>query len=180
MNFPPIADHDWPAPIKELRQGFAGRLNVYRVMAHHAALLAAWAPLRDHVVVHTSLGKQFSEVVILRTGVKLGSDYEWAHHVSRGRACGLTDARIASIAGPLDGMAPDDRVLAAAVDELLGKAQLSGPVQQRVLERVGAEGLFDLIATVGFYSTLAFMLKSFGTPIDADVATEMAQRPLAL
>lgn len=178
-SFAPIADDDWPEEIGHLRGTVAGRLNVYRTMAHHPALLAAWEPLRNHVVKHTALGKTFSEIVILRAGFKFGSEYEWSHHVSRGRACGLSDDRIASMAGPLEEMAEDDRILASAVDMLVAEQTLSPRVQKQLLSLVGREGIFDLIATVGFYTTLACVLKSFGTPLDADVAEELAERPLS-
>lgn len=174
----PITDADWPEAAKALRDGFAGKLNVYRVMAHHPALLNAWAPLRAHVVLDNVLGKQLSEVVILRTGVRLGSDYEWSHHVSRARACGMEDVRIASIRGAIDAMAPYDAVLARAVDELFDDKRLSGATQEALVALVGREGMFDVLATVGFYSTLGFILNSFGTPLDDDVAAELAARPL--
>lgn len=177
MKFPPIRDEDWPARIAGLRDDFAGRLNVYRVMAHHPALLAAWAPLRDHVVLRTALGQQFSEVVILRAGVRLGSSYEWSHHVSRARACGLSEARIASIAGPLADMQADDRILAGAVDALMQQCALPEQMQEELVNLVGQEGMFDLIATVGFYTTLGYILQSFGTPLDDRIADEMADNP---
>ncbi len=41
---PPISDAEWPEAIAEMKTGFAGALNVYRTMAHHPALLKAWAP----------------------------------------------------------------------------------------------------------------------------------------
>jgi len=176
--FAPLADENWPESIGHLRGTVAGRLNVYRTMAHHPALLAAWEPLRNHVVKHTALGKTFSEIVILRAGFRFGSAYEWAHHVSRGRACGLSDDRIASMAGALEDMAEDDRLLASAVDMLIADQALSPLVQKQLLSLVGPEGIFDLIATVGFYTTLACLLKSFATPLDADVANELAERPL--
>ena len=65
-RYPPLDNTHWPAEIADMQAGFAGRLNVYRVMAHHPALLRAWADLRDHVVVKTALGPELSEVVILR------------------------------------------------------------------------------------------------------------------
>ena len=40
-------------------------------------------------------------------------------------------------------------------------------------------GTFDLIATVGFYSVLGYILMTYDTPIDAAVAAEMTDRPLA-
>jgi 4-carboxymuconolactone decarboxylase len=177
-KYPPVDDAHWPQSLDDLKGGFATRLNVYRTMAHHPALLSAWAPLRDHVVVQTALGRQFSEVVILRTGHHMGSAYEWAHHVSRGRAVGLSDARIAAIAGPIESMEPADAALAAAVDALIENKRLGDQTREAVLALVGTAGLFDLMATVGFYMTLGFIVNSFDTPLDADVAAELADGPL--
>ena len=174
----PVTDEDWPESIAEMRSGFAGGLNVYRVMAHHPALLKAWSDLREHVVNRTSLGRDRSEVVILRTGVRLGSAYEWAQHVVRARKCGLDDARIRSMRGSPDRMAPADALLATAVDELLDGAELTSATKARLLAEMGAEGALDLIATVGFYSTLAFILKSFATPLDGDIAAALRADPI--
>jgi len=169
-DFAPLSDADWPGEIADRREGFAGRLNVYRAMAHHPALLRAWGDLRDHVVRRTSLGAEASEVVILRAGHRLGAGYEWAHHVVRGRAAGLSDPRIAALRGPLAGMGPGDALLAGAVDELIDGAALSPARLADLAAAHGREGVLDLMATVGMYSTLAFVVKSFGTPVDEDVA----------
>ncbi|MGD9864579.1 MAG: carboxymuconolactone decarboxylase family protein [Pseudodonghicola sp.] len=178
-RFPPLSDADWPGEIADLAQGFAGRLNVYRVMAHNPALLRAWTGLRQHVVIDNALGAQRSEVAILRTGVRLGSSYEWNQHISRARACGMADARIASIAGPLSEMTAEDAVIAGAVDELFRDKRLSEARQTALLDLVGTAGLFDLIATVGMYSTLGYILNSCDTPLDDDVAAELAAQPFA-
>lgn len=178
QDFPPLETDAWPPVLQPLASGFAARLNVYKTMAHRPDLLAAWAPLREHVVVATALGKVSSEVVILRTGHRLGAAYEWAHHVSRARACGMEDARIRSIAGTPDIMEPKDRILARAVDDLIDRNALSAESQEALLRDFGKDAMFDLIATVGFYTTLAYIVNSFQTPIDADVVKEQAQRPL--
>ncbi len=47
-QFRPLSDSDWPAEISDMLPGFAGKLNVYRTMAHHPALLRAWSDLREH------------------------------------------------------------------------------------------------------------------------------------
>lgn len=178
VTFPPITDAAWPQEAKQLKDGFAGRLNVYRTMAHHPRLLNAWAPLRDHIVVKNALGAQFSEVVILRTGHQMNAPYEWAHHVSRARACGMDDARIASIAGPPEQMERDDATLSRAVDELMLNKSLTPETIATVTGLVGREGLFDVIATVGFYTTLGFIVNSFETPVDEAIQRELAERPL--
>jgi len=172
---PPLSDAEWPQEITDLRSGFAGQLNVYRTMAHHPALLRAWAPLRQHVVKDTSLGPERSEVVILRTGVRLGSDYEWAHHVSRARTLGFPDERIVALRGQPDG---EDGLIVRAVDALIDEKRLSDPLKAELEPVIGVQGIIDLIATVGFYSVLGYLLMTYETPIDDNIAVEMAARPL--
>ena len=98
-----------------MKSGFAGALNVYRTMAHHPALLKAWAPLRQHIVRDSALGTERSELVILRAAHRIGSAYEWAHHVSRARALGISDMRILAMRGTPEG---EDGLIAQAVDAL--------------------------------------------------------------
>lgn len=158
--------------------GFAGRLNVYRTMARHPALLRAWRDLREHVVNATALGPERSEVVILRTGVNLGSEYEFQHHVVRARARGLSDARISALQGAPEEMEPEDATLAHAVDELFWASKLEPEDAAAVTALVGQAGLLDLMATVGFYSTLGFILNTLEVPLDAEVAAALAKDPL--
>ena len=171
-SLPPLGDDEWPADINDLREGFAGQLNVYRVMAHQPALLRAWAPLRAHVVLANALGRVRAEVVILRAAFRLGSAYEWAHHVARARRCGLEEGRIVSLRGSVQGMNPEDALLATAVDELLADARLTPDTKRKLARLVGSKGMLDLMATLGFYSTLGFILKSFDVPFDEDVARQ--------
>lgn len=174
---PPISDADWPEAIAEMKTGFAGALNVYRTMAHHPALLKAWAPLRQHVVKDSALGPVRSEVVILRAAHRMGSPYEWAHHVSRARVLGMSDERITAIRGAPEG---EDGLIARAVDALFDDRRLSLALEAELAAVLGREAVFDLIATVGFYSILGYILMSYDTPIDAPVAAEMAERPLVV
>ncbi len=171
----PLRDADWPEAVDDLRAGFAGRLNVYRVMAHHPDLLSAFAGLRGHVVQNTALGPERAEVVILRLAHRLGSAYEWAHHVVRGRRAGLSDARIRTLRGDPEAMAASDAALARAVDALVDHHKLTDAQAQAV---GGPKAVLDLIATVGMYLTLGFIVESFATPVDDDVAAELASAPL--
>lgn len=172
---PPLRDEQWPDEIADLREGFAGALNVYRVMAHHPALLRAWAPLRQHVVRETSLGPERSEVVILRTAHRLGSAYEWDQHVSRARKLGFSDERISALRGLPEG---EDGLIVRAVDALLDVRKLSPQLEADLAQVIGRKAVIDLIATVGFYSVLGYLLMTYDTPLDADVAAELAINPL--
>ena len=178
QNLKPLSDSDWPDSITEMKSGFAGNLNVYRTMAHHPDLLRAWETLREHIVNQTALGSQLSEVVILRTGHRLGSNYEWAQHIDRARKRGLKDKRIASIAGPLADMDPDDILLCCAVDELIDENRISNGSAAAVIAQFGKTALFDLIATVGFYATLGWIVLTCDVPLDEDVKEALRKRPL--
>lgn len=172
---PPLSDSQWPDAVADLRAGFAGALNVYRVMAHHPALLRAWAPLRQHIVRDSALGPERSEVVILRTACRMGSAYEWAHHVSRARQLGFSDARIMAIRQSPEG---EDALIARGVDALVAEHRLAPELEAELAAALGRHGVIDLIATVGFYGVLGALLMTYDTPLDAAVAEEMAARPL--
>ncbi|PWJ21139.1 carboxymuconolactone decarboxylase family protein [Jannaschia seohaensis] len=174
----PLHPDRWPPEIADMAGGYAGRLNVYRMIAHHPALLRAMDTLREHVVNRTALGAERSEVAILRGAHRLGSSYEWDQHILRARARGLSDARIASIRGPLEEMGDEDRLIVRAVDELFDDRMLSADTLAALDPVLGAEGILDLIATVGYYSVLGYTLKSFAVPQDEDIAAALASRPL--
>jgi 4-carboxymuconolactone decarboxylase len=173
---PPLSDAEWPPELADLLKGFAGNLNVYRVMAHHPALVRAWTDLRNHIVTANTLSPQQQEIVILRAGHRWGSAYEWAHHVVRGRAAGLDDARIAHARAPRDRLHSDaiDDLLMTAVDHLIDDGRLPITLRETLMVRIGAKAVLDLMATVGMYSTLAFILQTFETPIEPDIALQAA------
>ena len=164
----PISNADWPAEIAPMRDGFAGRLNVYRVMAHHPALLQAWENFRNHIVCQSQLTPQQSEIIILRTGHRHRSRYEWAHHVSRGLAVGLTRERIDAVRAIPN--APEDRLLVAAVDALIDNGKLAEPLATALRDALGVPAMLDLMATVGMYTTLAFLIESFDIPLEPEIA----------
>ncbi len=174
----PISDDDWPPEIADMLDGFAGKLNVYRTMAHHPELLRSWAPLRDHIVNRSALGEVNLEIVILRTGHHLKSDYEWSHHIERARMAGLTDTRIRSIGGALTEMEETDAMLCKAVDELFATSRISARTLTTLDGAFGTPVILDLMATVGFYSTLGFILNTFETPLDADIRASLDTNPL--
>lgn len=170
----PLDDAEWPEEIRHLLAGFAGRLNVYRVMAHNPALLAAWEALRNHVVLNSALTPQQSEIVILRVGVRRRSDYEWAHHVLRGLQAGLDQARILATREPAcEPLKGDDAVLIAVVDELVDDGRLPADLLERCTARVGAAGVLDIMATIGMYFTLSCILKTFAVPQEEEVSRAM-------
>ena len=168
-GYAPTDPDTWPEEIAHLRDDFAGRLNVYRVMAHHPALLAAWEELRAHVVTRNALGSEAMEIAILRISHRLPSAYERAHHERRAAEAGISSGRIDATKGPPDTMLPEDRAVAQAVDELLVQTRLSPTAHAALKAHFGQAGVLDLMATVGFYVTLGAIANSFDIPLDPGV-----------
>lgn len=177
-DIPPLPDASWPTELADMLPGFAGRLNVYRTMAHHPALLRAWGNLRDHIVNGSALGLDYLEVVILRSGIHLKSHYEWSHHVDRARKQGFSDTRIHAMRGPVAVMEDADGLLCQAVDDLFENARIAPDTLAALIDRFGKHAVFDLMATVGFYSTLGFILNTFETPLDEDIHARLSANPL--
>ncbi len=171
----PLSDADWPETIADMKDGFAGALNVYRTMAHHPDLLRAWAPLRQHLVKDSALGAERSEIVILRTAIRLGSEYEWVHHVARARAIGLSDQRIAAVRGMPQG---EDGLIVRAVDDVIDDHRLAPDLEAELAEALGRHAVFDLIAMVGFYGTLGTILLTYGVPTDPAIQAAFDADPL--
>jgi alkylhydroperoxidase family enzyme len=120
------------------------------------------------------LDEQQREIVILRTGHHWRSAYEWAHHVWRGRRVGLSGARIERArAAPESWTGNDaDEILLRAVDRLLTNGTLDRQALAELRGVLSDVAITDLMATIGFYTTLAFLLRSFETPVDAFVLEE--------
>jgi len=171
---PPVSNTDWPEEIADLREGFAGALNVYRTMAHHPALLKAWTPLRQHVVKENALGPELTEVVILRAGLRMGAEYEWAHHVSRALALGFSEQRINAIRDNPEGI---DGLIVKAVDALFDERMIAKEHEAELAEAIGRTAVIDLIAMVGFYSVLGYLLKTYDTPLDDNIQKEAQNMP---
>ena len=93
----PMPEAEWAPQADSVRDLLGEVLNVHRVMAHHPELLAAWAPLRQHVAAGSSLSPRFRELAILRLAHRMGVTYEWYHHVRRALAAEMTPEEIEAI-----------------------------------------------------------------------------------
>jgi alkylhydroperoxidase family enzyme len=166
----PLPPEDWPNGLEQIRRRLGKPLNVHNVMANHAGLMQAWMPFRDHIVANSSLPPRQRELVILRTALNCKSDYEWQHHVVRGRAAGLTDEEMARVrrGGGDGGWSAADALLLRAADDGFADNCISDDVLKGMSGHFDHEQVLDVIATVGMYITLAMIIRTFHVPMEAD------------
>src|SRR5262245_38631090 len=113
LRVPPLAPSELTEEMKDALGAriTSGRLlNIYTTLARHPELLKRWLVFASHVLGSSTLAPRDREILILRTGYRCKSEYEWGQHARIGRMVGLTDDELRRIAqGPdAPGWAPAD------------------------------------------------------------------------
>ncbi|MGI9579387.1 MAG: carboxymuconolactone decarboxylase family protein [Microthrixaceae bacterium] len=162
----PITAAEWDEETAEVL-GAMGDLNIFHTLAHHPKLLKRWLVFGNHVLAKSTLPERERELVILRTGWRCGSEYEFGQHTVIGARCGLTEAQIRRLATEeLAGWSDDDAVLVTATDELVEDHTLSDESWQALNERWSTQQVLDLIFAVGQYTLVSTALRSLGVQLD--------------
>ena len=168
----PLDTEGWDDSLAGVIADMNGRpINVHKLMANHPDLLKAWWDLRNYTVAGGDLGQRHTEILILRVALHMQNWYEWASHVHRGLAAGLTMEEIERVkAGPGDpGWQPDERLLIQAVDELVHDRAVAEATLVALREHFSDRQILDAIVTQGAYVTLGCLLNTWETPLDEQV-----------
>ncbi len=168
----PTTEADWnddSRPLIEAIERNNGRiLNIFRTLAHHPKLLKRWTVFGNHVLYGSTLPPRERELIILRTGYLCGSGYEWAQHAAIARQAGITEAEIDRIADAPDAedWSDDDRLLLAAVDQLVGDKFIDQPTWDALALRWNRQQMMDIVFAVGQYTLVSMALNTFGVQIE--------------
>ena len=142
-------------------------MHLFTTLAHHPRLLKRWSAFGGLLLAGGVLPVRDREVLILRTAANCGADYEWGHHLTIGRATGLTDGEMAALATG-DGGATD-ALLVRAADELHASSVIGDDTWAELAERYDEAQLIELCMVVGQYHLVAFTLRSLGVQPEAGV-----------
>jgi 4-carboxymuconolactone decarboxylase len=116
-----------------------------------------------------TLPAHLTELVILIVARRWDQDYEWGHHVPLARAAGLADLVIAAIRDGKDVTGPDDvRAVWQFVTELDEHHAVTDETFGAAMSAVGDTGVVEVIATMGYYTTLAMTMNAARTPVPDD------------
>jgi alkylhydroperoxidase family enzyme len=158
-----------------LRAPDGSPLNIFGTLAHHPALLRRWLVFASHVLAKNSLTRRDRELLILRTGWRCRSQYEFSQHAIIALACDVTAEEVqrTKLAVADAGWSSDDAALLGAADELHDHARISDDTWQTLASRLDDHQLLDVIFTVGNYHVVAYALNSCGVQLDAGVPAAM-------
>ena len=172
----PLPTKDWAPELQAIVEDMGGRpLAVHGLMANHPELLKAWWALRNHTVAGGDLTQRQAELVILRVAWHMQNWYEWGSHVERALAAGLTRDAIERVNhGPVaSGWEPPERLLLAAVDELMVDRKLSRASLEALGQYFNERQLLDVIVTQGTYMILGCMLNTWDVELDEHIAAAL-------
>ena len=175
----PLNPKKWDKRLKQVIRDTKGApINVHQLMAHNPTLLTAWWSFRNHSIRGGTLGKRLGELVILRVAVHMQAWYEWASHVDRALACGLSIDDIQRVLNHdlTKGWQSADASLLKAVDELINSHSLSKKTQTQLAENFSVAQVMDIMAIQGMYVILACMIKTWGLTLDQEVQNRIAQQ----
>src|SRR3990170_8489471 len=89
----PLADLE-PQLKKRLEELWGTPPNLYKALANHPRLVAAWTEFSKTLRHDTRTPRALRELVILRGAQLMRSEYEWAQHLPMARKAGVSEAQI--------------------------------------------------------------------------------------
>lgn len=143
-------------------------LNVFRTIARNEPLAKGFLALGGKLLSGHGIPAREREIVILRTGWRSQSEYEFGQHTVIGAAAGLTAVEVAALADAGDASwSEDDAALIAMVDDLCDDDLVSEPTWLQLRKRWSEEELLELLVLAGYYRLVSGLLNSAGVALEA-------------
>lgn len=142
----------------------------FGVMVHEPALGAPLQELGSAVRFATGLGDRVREIAILAVAAATDSAFERYAHERVGRAVGLTDDELASLAdGTFSSTDPVEDAAHAFVRRLLDdRARLTDTEYADLAGLLGTTTITELVVLVGYYRTLAQLLAVYEVDVPGE------------
>ena len=135
----------------------------------------------DYLRYKSAIGNTLSELVILMTAREWTQDYEWSVHYPLALKAGIRKELADEIAVGRrpTAMSPAEETVFDFASELLRSKQVTDATFQRAKERLGARGVVDMTAIVGYYTLLAMQLNVAQYPV-ATGGKKLSRVPVTL
>lgn len=172
----PLPPDQWDPSLQHIIDDMDGRpIQIHCLLANHPALLKAWWNYRMYSVKGGDLEQRECELVILRVAVHMQAWYEWAAHVDRALATGLTLEEIDRVAEGATALAWNDKdsMLLNAVDELLTDHGISAATRASLEAFFSEKQVLDIISLQGLYVTIACIIGTWPVEIEEHIVQRL-------
>ena len=164
-------------PLKEFEPVLKKRLeelwgtppNLYRALANHPAIVAAWTEFANTLRHGSRTPRALRELVILRGAQVSASEYEWAQHLKMARKAGVREAQIAALADWRRSREFDSRERAALqLAESVTSGRVSDEAYREAMRHFDHQEYVELAVTAGFYAMVARVLDAMAVELEPD------------
>lgn len=148
-------------------------LNLYRVLPHSLPTARGFLALGRAILNECSLDPQLRELAILRVGALSRAGYEIHQHRRVAAAVGLAPDKIAAALQERDTtcLSAFECDVLQFVDAVVWQVKAPRPLYDAVAGKLGADGICELLHTIGFYMLVSRFLENL------EVDLETAETP---
>ena len=169
MQRVPLAEFD-PKTKKRLEELWPSIPNLYRSLANHPALVAAWTEFANAIRHDSRTPRALRELMILRVAQLVRSEYEWAAHLPMARKAGVAEGQIQGLSSWKTSSAFNPKEKAAlALAEAIAVNNVPDAVAAEVAKHFGHAEYVELSLTAAFYCMVSRMLDSMRVQLDDDL-----------
>ena len=172
----PLPPDEWDPSLQHVIDDMNGQpLHVHCLLANHPLLLKAWWNYRLYSVRGGDLQQRECELVILRVAVHVKAWYEWAAHVDRGLAAGLSLDEIYRVAeGPAAAeWNRQDSILLQSVDQLVLNRGIDAATRTGLKDFFSEKQIMDIVSLQGMYVTIACLIGTWGIELEECIAEHL-------
>jgi 4-carboxymuconolactone decarboxylase len=168
MQRVPMAEFE-PVLKKRLEELWGTPPNLYRGLANHPAIIAAWTEFANTLRHGSRTPRKLRELVILRGAQLSASEYEWAQHLKMARKAGVREAQIGALADWRVSPEFDVKEKAAlAIAEAVTRGRVSDEVYEEAKRHFDHHDYVELAVTAAFYAMVARTLDALGIQLEAE------------
>jgi alkylhydroperoxidase family enzyme len=169
MERVPLAQFE-PALRLRLEELWGQPPNLYKALANHPALVAAWSEFSRTLRHDTRTPRSLRELVILRGAQLMRSEYEWAQHLPMARKAGVTEAQIKDLPSWRTSSSFNSKEKAAlALAEDVTRGKVSDEVYAEAMRHFDHHDYVELALVAAFYAMVGRMLDAMGVQLEPEV-----------
>ena len=168
MQRVPLTEFE-PVLKKRLEELWGTPPNLYKALANHPNIIAAWTEFANTLRNGTRTPRALRELVILRGAQLVKSEYEWAQHLKMARKAGVREAQIAALPQWRSSPEFDAKEKAAlALAEAVTQGRVSDEVYEEAMRQFDHHDYVELAVTAGFYAMVARVLDAMAVQLEPD------------
>ena len=173
----PLAEFE-PQLKKRLEELWGTPPNLYKALANHPRLAAAWTEFSKTLRHDTRTPRSLRELVILRGAQLMRSEYEWAQHLAMARKAGVSEEQIRALASWQTSSLFDAREKAAlALAEAVTQGRVTDAVYQETKKHFDEHDYVELAIVAAFYAMVGRMLDAMGVELEPEVKNYSPKLP---